>query len=536
MPLFRTNSWPFITRRLVRCLRHTSLGPMATPSMPYGGLRVKLLGMSAYRLVIFLLLLCFSLASHAQVCRLSVAGLNRARKVTGPIHAECTREVVHSAPFGNWGVSSNFGSKHDGHQFDGWCHNQLSCDKDGVCRLDCLDGWYEWNSCTDDSAFAAPNCSLYNSNQCTEQVTTTGVNVHGGKYVDVPVRCPFDSNGDGAVDQGGCKDVKSYASGTNFMSLYELDPVCCDDLVQTVYFPDTVVDLTCDVFGCAPAGSNWVAPSAYDSPNSPVKVQAELATAVAWGEFLDNGGGCSVSASMSNAVNAGSFIGPAVAQHSIVTIFGQMLSPVSLSADLVPLPTSLGSTAIRVTDRDGTRRFAPLFYVSPGQVNFQMPPGTATGQATIEVIGGEVVRSTARVQVESTAPGVFTANASGQGIAAAIAVKVAADGTQTRQLVFQCGQGPASCVANPIDMGSEGDRVILELFGTGIRNHAGISTVGVTVGGENGRVLYAGPQQQYVGLDQVNVEVPADLKGRGHVDVIVSVESKSANTVRVNLL
>jgi uncharacterized protein (TIGR03437 family) len=165
-----------------------------------------------------------------------------------------------------------------------------------------------------------------------------------------------------------------------------------------------------------------------------------------------------------------------------------------------------------------------------------MPPGASTEQATIEVIGGEVVRSTARVQIESTAPGVFTANASGQGIAAAIAVKVAADGTQTWQFVFQCGQAVGSCVANPIDMGSGADRIILELFGTGIRNNAGISTVGVTVGGENARVLYAGPQQQYVGLDQVNVEVPADLRGRGQVDVVVSVESKSANTVRVNLL
>jgi hypothetical protein len=127
------------------------IGPAIT-----GKVAVRFMGMTIYRLVIFFLLLCFGFASHAQVCRLSVAGLNRARKVTGPIHAECTREVVHSAPFGNWGVSSNFGSKHDGHQFDGWCHDQLSCDKDGVCRLDCLDGWYEWNSCTDDSAVVDP--------------------------------------------------------------------------------------------------------------------------------------------------------------------------------------------------------------------------------------------------------------------------------------------------------------------------------------------------------------------------------------------
>jgi len=213
-----------------------------------------------------------------------------------------------------------------------------------------------------------------------------------------------------------------------------------------------------------------------------------------------------------------------------------MLSPVTLSADGLPLPTSLGGTTVHVTDSAGTRRSAPLFFVSPGQLNFQVPPGTAVGRATIEVFGGEVVRSTARVQIEATGPGVFTANASGQGIAAAIAVKVAADSTQTSQLVFQCGQAAGSCAANPIDMGAAADRVFIELFGTGIRNRAGISAVGVTIGGENAKVLYAGPQPQFVGLDQVNVEVPTDMRGRGQVDVVVSVDSKSGNVVKLNFL
>ena len=59
-------------------------------------------------LVLFTLLLP---TSDAQVCRLSVAGLNRARRVTGPIRAECSTQVVHTAPFGNWGVTSNYGQK-----------------------------------------------------------------------------------------------------------------------------------------------------------------------------------------------------------------------------------------------------------------------------------------------------------------------------------------------------------------------------------------------------------------------------------------
>src|SRR5713226_6868610 len=126
-----------------------------------------------------------ALPAPAQLCRLSVAGLNQSRKVTGSIHAECPEDIFHSAPFGNWGVTSNFGQKRDGHQFDGWCHESRVCDNSGFCKTDCQDGWYEWNSCTDHPLYRAPNCTLYNAANCTEQVTTNGVNVHGTKFVDV---------------------------------------------------------------------------------------------------------------------------------------------------------------------------------------------------------------------------------------------------------------------------------------------------------------------------------------------------------------
>ena len=86
------------------------------------------MGMSPYALVTFLILVCLNLELRGQTCRVSVAGLNRARKVTGAVHAECPQDVVHSPPFGNWGVCSNYGSKHDGHQFDGWCHEAVICD------------------------------------------------------------------------------------------------------------------------------------------------------------------------------------------------------------------------------------------------------------------------------------------------------------------------------------------------------------------------------------------------------------------------
>ena len=129
----------------------------------------------------------------AQVCRITATALNQERRVIGGVNTECPTLLLHSAPFGNWGVTSNFGAALDGHQFDGWCHNTRICDNNGNCRTDCGDGWYEWNSCTDHSQFKAPNCTLYNAADCTQQVTSTGVNTHGSRTLDVPVSCPQDT-------------------------------------------------------------------------------------------------------------------------------------------------------------------------------------------------------------------------------------------------------------------------------------------------------------------------------------------------------
>jgi len=48
-------------------------------------------------------------------------------------------------------------------------------------------------------------------------------------------------------------------------------------------------------------------------------------------------------------------------------------------------------------------------------------------------------------------------------------------------------------------------------------------------------VVFAGPQGQFTGLDQINVQLPASLAGKGEVDVVLTVDGVVANTVRANL-
>jgi uncharacterized protein (TIGR03437 family) len=50
------------------------------------------------------------------------------------------------------------------------------------------------------------------------------------------------------------------------------------------------------------------------------------------------------------------------------------------AAASIPLPGELAGTTVKVRDSAGVERSAPLFFVSPNQINYQLPPGTASGR------------------------------------------------------------------------------------------------------------------------------------------------------------
>ncbi|MDQ3013974.1 MAG: hypothetical protein M3X11_25135, partial [Acidobacteriota bacterium] len=77
--------------------------------------------------------------------------------------------------------------------------------------------------------------------------------------------------------------------------------------------------------------------------------------------------------------------------------------------------------------------------------------------------------------------------------------------------------------------------IVLSLYGTGWRFRNSMAATNVTIGGLAVPVLYVGAQPGLTGLDQINVELPRSLVGRGEVDVVVMVDGKAANVVRVNV-
>ncbi|MFZ4987362.1 MAG: hypothetical protein ACOYLF_18055, partial [Blastocatellia bacterium] len=167
--------------------------------------------------------------------------------------------------------------------------------------------------------------------------------------------------------------------------------------------------------------------------------------------------------------------------------------------------------------------------------NFVMPGDLVNGPATVTIRDGNGTGQTAEVLVDRVAPALFTANANGLGVPAALLIRVGAGGTQSTEPVFQCGATGGSCVPIPIDLGPDTDQVYLALFGTGIRNLTQLSDIGMRIGGTLAEVAFAGAQGGFFGLDQINVRVPRSLVGRGNVSVIFSVAGRSSTPVTINI-
>lgn len=234
-------------------------------------------------------------------------------------------------------------------------------------------------------------------------------------------------------------------------------------------------------------------------------------------------------------VSAASFTGAQFAPESIIALFGPNLAPNSEAAAVLPLPTMLQGTSVKVTDKSNIERLAPLFFVSPNQINLLLPPGTASGAAKITVTPQTGEPLTCIIQVEAVAPALFTANANGQGLAAAIVLQVKTDGTQSFAPVGQFDPVLQRVIPVPIDLGAAGDQTFLLLFGTGLRGASSAAALNLHVGGTTVQPSYAGPQGDLAGLDQINVPLPRSLAGRGEVTIEITVDGWLANFVTISL-
>ena len=215
-----------------------------------------------------------------------------------------------------------------------------------------------------------------------------------------------------------------------------------------------------------------------------------------------------------------------VAPGSIAAVFGSNLNDGStvLFSEFAgdgSLVRTLGGSSVTLNGVP-----APLFYSTPGQLGIQIPFELA-GQtsATIVVTVGGLSSAPRTVLLDAFAPGIFTANQQGNGIAA---------------VLHQDGITPVTA-ENPARRNE-----VLVFFGTGLGTlspalETGARSVGnltataatATVDGVAATVEFSGTAPGFVGLNQVNVRIPGNTRTAASIPVVLRIGGKQSNTVSI---
>jgi uncharacterized protein (TIGR03437 family) len=197
-----------------------------------------------------------------------------------------------------------------------------------------------------------------------------------------------------------------------------------------------------------------------------------------------------------------------VAPGSLVSFYGSGLAASTAQFTTLPFPTQLGGTTIA----SGTVAL-PLLSVSDGQVNAYVPPSlSGLVNVTLKNLIGQ---HTTTLLVAPAAPTLFSLSKSGSGPASALHVN-----------------GTVVSTTSPATAGE-----YISLYATGLGNttaaaglDVAVLTPQVTVGGTQAVVTFAGRAPGFVGLDQINIQIPAGVAGAA-VPVVASSGGRTSNTV-----
>ncbi len=174
------------------------------------------------------------------------------------------------------------------------------------------------------------------------------------------------------------------------------------------------------------------------------------------------------------SISAASYAPPPtpLARDSIVSGFGLQIAPELSVANEFPLPFSILGTTVDVRDSAQTTRQAPLFAVAPGQVNYQIPPGTVVGPATVTVRTGAGKVLVGNIEVANVQPGLFSVTSDGSGVAAGEFERYT---WPALRLVFRIQlNSTARFFPCPSPLVHRTEELRLILYGTGIRFNMGL--------------------------------------------------------------
>jgi virginiamycin B lyase len=228
-----------------------------------------------------------------------------------------------------------------------------------------------------------------------------------------------------------------------------------------------------------------------------------------------------------SVVNGASYATGPVAPGSIASIFGNFLGLSPTSASVVPLPTALDGAEFEFTVSGGSSSIsAPIFFASTQQANIQIPWELA-GQSQLTVLLHNQAGAPQTVTLTPFAPGIFSTNATGTGQGAILDSNydlVDSSNPTTAGNTLQIFCTGLGAVSNPPQDGSPAPSSPPSTT---------LTMPTVTIGSGGAAVLFSGLAPGFIGLYQVNVEVPAAVAKGNAVPVVISIGGVSTNTVTI---
>ncbi len=224
------------------------------------------------------------------------------------------------------------------------------------------------------------------------------------------------------------------------------------------------------------------------------------------------------------------------AAASIVAAFGVNLAATTAVASALPLPTTLGGVSVLV---DGVP--TGLFFVSPSQINYALPNGAQAGAAAVVLMRNGAVVTQGLIDIAEVAPSLFTADASGRGVPAGLALRIKSSGQVSYEPLARFDAAMNKLV--PATVQRNGERMFLVLYGAGIRtaaNSDGNAANGVAenvtaaIGGVNAPVLFAGAAPGFEGLDQINIEIPVTVVAGQSINVVIQARNRAGSSTTAN--
>jgi uncharacterized protein (TIGR03437 family) len=240
-----------------------------------------------------------------------------------------------------------------------------------------------------------------------------------------------------------------------------------------------------------------------DTQNHVIRMLAPTAPAI-------NPGGVANAASFTARLSPG----------ALASVFGTGFGPSTVQPD-EPLPASVAGVAVTVNGKA-----APIYYLSPAQINFQVPWSTAaSGNANvvISVAGGN--SNTVTVPLSTAAPGLFyqtngNAIVQNQDYSLNDQSNPAARGSTI--IAYLTGSGPVS--------GTQQDGVSAPFAPLSIMTAA----YSATIGSAAAKVSFAGLAPGFIGLVQMNIEVPASL-APGTYPLTITVAGDTSNSANISV-